>query len=112
MIKRKHWKWRGQAGHFICAYRCSFRLCTDVGNVRISTVGAMYIGERPKMEYVSGNGHYETMVFALADGKVSDWGETLDAQWLVHKDDPYASDALAEEMHLAMCLKWAARNGC
>ena len=110
MIKRSHWKWRGAAGHFCAASSCSFRLCTEIGAVRISTVGAYYppISSPPdQMVMVNANGHYETMVFRLSpQGEVEDW-ESLDTVTLLHKGDPYDSDKKAEAQHEAMCLKWA-----
>lgn len=39
MIPQDEWKWFGYPGHFICAARCQFRMCTQVGSYLISTVG-------------------------------------------------------------------------
>lgn len=40
MIPETEWIWYGMPGHFICAQDCRFHLCTQVGRVLVSTVGA------------------------------------------------------------------------
>lgn len=76
--------WDGYAGHFICSDRCLFRLCTQVGKYRVSTVGDLYINpEDEKPETVAGlkNAYFETMVFLAEDRQecgchaVSDYAE-------------------------------------
>lgn len=112
MIQERKWRWRGLPGHFCCASSCRFRLCTDIGGYRISTVGAMYFKDGNEMEEIGMNRHYETMVFkiGLNDRIIP---SELDTDYIEKKkrDDPYQCDRDAEEMHLKMCYKWALNNG-
>lgn len=39
MIPTQEWKWFGKPGHFIGSHNCRFHLCTQVGDVLVSTVG-------------------------------------------------------------------------
>lgn len=48
-MRKKDWKWFGNAGHFICGSDCRFHLCTQVGNYLISTVG-QYLPSRVSRE--------------------------------------------------------------
>jgi hypothetical protein len=108
MVKREDWQWHGIPGHFCASGRCLFRLCTDVGNYRISTVGAMY-DENQKLMEIGLNRHYETMVFLIKNGEVTDWSE-------IDFDRVYCGkvkvsnkefDELASKMHIKMCEKYS-----
>lgn len=101
------WKWHGLAGHFCMAHKCHFRLHTQVGPYKISTVGALYPDKSCKrMEEIGLARDYETYVFTEEHGysEIDSDGISLarDAG-----DDPYKADELAEEMHMKMCLKYA-----
>ena len=107
MIKRKHWKWRGMAGHFCASDKCLFSLCTDIGEYRISTVGAYYVNG--ELEKVGARRHYETFVFRLNSyGYIEDW-EEIDSDSLYVRDKAWIRtyDKKAEAMHLKMCEKIA-----
>lgn len=101
MIPESEWIWHGLAGHFIGAHDCCFRLNTEIGDYAVSTVGCWHSvlarGDEPQ-EIGSGR-TYETMVFRLEDGQISDWTE-LDS-------DAYNDGASAERGHMAMCRKFA-----
>lgn len=119
MIPRSKWKYRGVPGHFCAADNCVFRLCTDIGRYRISTVGAYYLKQEPgaRMTELGEERHYETMVFRIFGSNV-DWRNALEMEPLRfqqgEKEDYYAAaerhDAMAETMHDAMCVKWAKRQ--
>lgn len=110
MIDCDDWIWSGRPGHFIDADRCLFRLCTDIGSVRVSTIGAYY----PKDDYeemitLGFERHYETMVFNLSKGgEINNWTE-IDAESikLEKNESAKAADKRAEKMHMRMCWKWA-----
>ena len=109
-IPEKYWKWRCVVGHFILSNRCRFRLCTDIGNKRISTVGACYrYDHSKKMEIIGPYRHYETMVFKLReDGEIGDYNEIdIDGIELFKNESPYNADKRAEKMHMWMCYKWS-----
>jgi hypothetical protein len=40
MIPEREWIWTGWAAHLIVGEDCRFHLCTDIGDYRVSTVGA------------------------------------------------------------------------
>jgi len=63
MIPKEQWKWFGFPGHFICAERCRFRLCTQVGNYLISTVGDMYYDDKRQTVGAGKDSFFETYVF-------------------------------------------------
>lgn len=108
MVKRKDWKWHGTPGHFCAASRCLFRLCTDVGNYRISTVGAMY-DENNELLEIGFHRHYETMVFLLKDGEVVSFSE-LDMDGIYCGSVKVSNekfDNLASKMHIKMCEKYS-----
>lgn len=109
MIKRKNWRWRGVPGHFICADRCAFRLSTEIGVYRVSTVGAFYAqpGVSSSMTMIGSDRHYETMVFRLNANGVPEYGEDVACEGFRHTGDPNESDKRAEEMHERICLTYA-----
>jgi hypothetical protein len=110
MIPRSKWKYKGLPGHFCAVGRCRFRLCTDIGEYRISTVGAMYDNDSSKeMSEIGLDRHYETYVFKLDNtGNILDFSE-IDGDGIKKKkkDDPYECDKKAEIMHNEFCLKYA-----
>jgi len=58
--------WYGNAGHFICASRCRFHLCTEVGEYLVSTVGEFFAKLDDEEMTPVGSGdkeNYETIVF-------------------------------------------------
>ena len=112
-IPESKWRWKGLAGHFCGASKCSFRMNTHVGNFRVSTIGAYYPnGLTEDMTEIGFNRHYETMVFPIdKQGHVLEYSE-LDTDGIEHKKglNPYESDKKAEVMHLKMCRKYARKN--
>lgn len=109
MIAPSEWEWRGLAGHFCSANDCRFHLCTRIGNVLVSTVGAYYPRDAEEMETIGLSHHYETYVFQLdANGEIeSHAGIDFESLALQPGQDPYECDTIAEQMHMRMCLKWA-----
>lgn len=109
MIEVSMWKWRGLPGHFVLSDKCMFRLCTDIGDYRISTVGALYQkAEDLEMSKLGYDRHYETMVFKLKNGKILNYEELyFDSLYKENKDSPYEMDEKAESMHMRMCWKIA-----
>lgn len=65
-IPKDKWTWYGTSGHYICAHRCLFHLCTKVGKYLVSTVGEMPSDpsdtDSSLVEIGIGR-KYETMVF-------------------------------------------------
>lgn len=110
MIPREVWKYRGLKGHHILRSRCRFRICTDIGQFRVSTVGAYYqFPEDEFMKMVGFNRHYETFVFRIEDDEIYN-GFEIDSDYVFfdkEKDDPYEKDEEAEAMHDKMCEKYA-----
>ena len=117
MIPRQYWKWKGLPGHFICANDCVFRLHTQIGKYKISTVGAMYKDERELIE-IGLSRHYETMVFEInGDGLEIDMkGIEVDKKTisLLKRNISRFREAMeniydvkAEQMHIEMCEKYA-----
>lgn len=117
-IPESEWVWHGMAGHFCAA--CRFHLATEVGNFRVSTIGA-YVSPLDKENYsevgkenyseVGFQRKYETMVFRIADGQavctcgcqmkdVEPWTELE----MLPANDPDA----ARKNHMEACLKYAA----
>lgn len=113
MISIDKWKWRGQPGHFCAANHCQFRLCTDVGYYRISSVGSMYVKELgPELQKVSYNHHYEIMVFELdGNGIIADLKE-IECQGLLLSDNPLQEEeedceSKVEAIHISLCHKYS-----
>ena len=117
-IHEFEWRWYGSPGHFICAYRCRFHLCTQVGPWLVSTVGEMLpVGmSKPTadMEYedIGSDRRYETMVFRAgrpciapdcACGQPEIDGMDVEAAG-------YNDRAAANAGHMAMCRKYAMRE--
>ena len=105
MIPRDKWQYKGLAGHHICASRCLFRLCTLVGDYKISTVGAMW--NEGEMEQVGSGRHYETFVFEKDSYLEID---SSSVYFDKDKDDPFETDKIAERNHDEMCLKYAKKH--
>ena len=114
MIPKTEWKWFGYPGHLICANSCRFRLCTQVGDYLISTVGDYYYQDKRKTIGADKDSFFETYVFkagsvcsepdcgcgqpTLADGCEIDGVR-----------DRTAGDA--QRSHLEYCEKYAAGGG-
>ncbi|RMG89795.1 MAG: hypothetical protein D6706_20640 [Chloroflexi bacterium] len=126
MIPQSEWKWSGHAGHLCVGRWCRFHLHTQVGRVIVSTVGE-YLhprhsggSEQAEAEYLKEHGYeeigygrkYETMVFMA--------GKPCDAPGCccgfpthngLEEDSAAYNDARsANEGHMEMCLKWAAKQ--
>lgn len=111
-IPRNQWKWFGYAGHFIGGQDCRFHLCTQIGDVLISTVGAYFppsqdTGPVP----IGADRTYETFVFragAPCDTDGCGCGQpTIDGREI--DSEGYNDGAAATAGHLAMCDRWARR---
>lgn len=120
-IPESDWVWCGYPGHFAGASSCRFRLHTNIGDLRVSTIGDFIDldGSRARMGLtLTGDAYFETMVFALGPvDPVSDPHGSL----IQDEDQPeragidlpareYAPTAeAAEEMHARWC-EWAATH--
>lgn len=111
-IPESEWVWHGMAGHFCAGNSCRFHLATEVGNFRVSTIGA-YVSPLDKENY-SEVGHqrkYETMVFRIADGQaVCTCGcQMKDLEsWTELEMLPANDPDTARKNHMEACLKYAA----
>jgi hypothetical protein len=94
------WRWRGLAGHFVCADRCCFHMTTDIGELRISTVGCYHppSATSDKPHEIGSGRLYETMVFKLDGDKIV--ADEIDTEGYNDEDE-------AERGHIAMCEKYA-----
>lgn len=106
-IPASEWIWRGMPGHLIVSSRCCFHMVTDIGRVRVSTIGCYHeAGDEPSYENrkpIGSKRLYETFVFPLEDGEIKVWSE-IDS-------DGYMEEADAEAGHQAICEKWARLGG-
>ena len=109
-IVESDWKWYGFPGHFICTYMCDFRLCTQVGDYLISTVGGMH-NEGEDWKDVGLGRKFETMVFKVGEmcraegcncGKPEIDGSELD---MLGCNTP----GEAQANHIKLCQKY---SGC
>jgi hypothetical protein len=102
---------RGFPGHFIAVRNCCFRLCHDVGTVRVSTVGCYHpahaVTDEP--EEIGLGRTFETYVFRLTDA-LNDYGlPEIDASEI--DSEGYMSWQDAEAGHASMVAKYAANGG-
>lgn len=110
MIEQKDWIWRGLPGHYCCADDCIFRLCTDVGKYRISTVGAMYwdVNGKRVLKQIGYQRHYETMVFVLDGDKMNLTEIDMDGIYCGEVESSNEDfDEQARQIHIKMCEKYA-----
>ncbi len=63
MIPKNEWKWFGYPGHLCVADSCRFRLCTQVGDYLISTVGDYYYQDKRETIGAGKDSFFETYVF-------------------------------------------------
>lgn len=101
-------RYRGHAGHYICAERCLFHLHTEVPGFKVSSVG----NYRPdlnkrnetagRLAQIGAGYYYETMVFCLgADGKELFPGRCVEAL-------TYLDETAAERGHELLCARYEA----
>ncbi len=104
------WKWKGLPGHLCVVSDCIFRLHTQVGDYKISTVGAYYPknSNKKKMEEIGLDHHYETYVFK-GDSMIEIDRGTINLKKDAN-NNPNKADELAEKMHFDFCLKYAGVN--
>ena len=109
MITKNEWVWYGFAGHLTVSRRCTYHLCTRIGDYLVSTVGAYYPMHSDKMDTigVGKDDFYETMVFPC-DGEDEYGNPNCDLSEIeCHR---YADSITAERGHRAICERIAA-NG-
>lgn len=113
-MPKENWKWYGNAGHFIGGHECSFHLCTEIGDVLISTVGEWRPrGEMEKAILELGgrrNSFYETMVFhfrSRCDCGCEKPTDLFSEMEVVR----YKLAATATAGHMRLCKKWDKRRG-
>lgn len=113
MIPMTEWKWFGYPGHFICAEDCRFRLCTQVGEYLVSTVGDLHYSHEPAKRRTLGcdeNSFFETYVFKAGPvcslaGCGCGQPSPADSCEIDGLRTPTAGDA--QRAHLDFCLKYA-----
>ena len=111
--KAKEWIWIGYPGHFICADNCRFRLCTQVGNVLVSTVGDLHYGKSDERKTLGANedSFFETYIFAVIGGGVCKDPTCLcgmpDVNFSEIEGHRTATAQAATAMHMKMCNKYA-----
>lgn len=117
MTTANKWKWFGDAGHFICSYKCKFHICTQVGKYLISTVGKMPRGnDMASHDYaeIGCDRLYETLMFRLGTEKCSEphcnCGLPIPSDWGEIDGDGYNDAGAANRGHLALCKKYARRT--
>jgi hypothetical protein len=100
---------RGFPGHFIGWRSCCFRLCHDVGTVRVSTVGCWHSREGGvEPEEIGAHRKFETFVFRLTDS-LNDFGiPDIDSSEI--DSEGYNDWQAAEAGHAAMVAKWTAEE--
>lgn len=99
---------RGFPGHFIGWRNCCFRLCHDVGTVRVSTVGCWHGSKGGGDPQEIGSGRkFETFVFRLDDA-LNDFGLRDVRSFGEIDSDGYNDWQAAEAGHAAMVAKWLA----
>jgi hypothetical protein len=110
-IPIEDWVWYGHAGHFICSYRCLFRLATKIGPYLISTVGDQSIkgSSSPIPLGITEDELFETMVFSLEDAGECKCGcdQAMPTNWEELYVRRYSTSALARQGHMEVCLKFA-----
>jgi len=115
-IPQRAWEWFGFPGHFICADRCRFRMCTKVGDYLISTVGDMWIddyknpGTRKRETIGAGpESFFETYVFkAGARCAEPDCGCRMPAiSGMEIEGERCATAGEAQKLHMKYCNKYA-----
>lgn len=97
---------RGFPGHFIGWAHCCFRLCHDVGDVRVSTVGCYHGRNKDQEPEEIGCGRkFETFVFPLVD-ELNGFGlRDIDAGEI--DSECYNDWQSAEAGHAEMVAKWS-----
>ena len=104
----------GCAGHLIVAASCRWRRHTQVGNYRVSTVGAYYPSDRSTRETIGSGSEdfYETMVFALTAEQEKDnegCGCRSVADWSELDSERYATAGAAQAGHERYVAKYLAK---
>lgn len=64
-MSESDWKWFGYPGHFCAAQSCMFRMCTQVGDYLISTVGDYRPPHKEERQTIGAgsDAYFETYVF-------------------------------------------------
>lgn len=95
------------AAHYICGYRCQFKLATKVGKYLISTVGEMARHDnRREFEEIGADRKYETYVFnsKKSEQKCCPW---MPKSWEEIESEGYNSGEEAYKGHLKLCKKYS-----
>jgi len=122
MLTQDKWIWHGFPGHFCAARSCFFRLCTEIGDVFISTVGAyepskelIEAGLEKKGEWmdVGVNRKFETMVFMIKDRCKSEKCGCGQPKLYNYDLSCHGCNTAKEarEMHMERCMEWAEKDG-
>lgn len=99
---------RGFPGHFIGVHNCCFRLCHDVGSVRVSTVGCYHpeSAEDGEPHDIGLHRKFETFVFRLLPDTLNSFGlPDIDGGEI--DSEGYNDWQAAEAGHAAMVEKWS-----
>jgi hypothetical protein len=140
MIPECEWRWFGSAGHLIVAAWCRFHLCTQIGDVLVSTVGEYFPedqvreinaisrgvtlegrGDERRADYIRKIGFeeigygriYETMVFRTTGDVCHESGCGCGLPTIIPSEldfEGYNTAGAATLGHMALCRKWAAAD--
>lgn len=103
-MPRENWRWIGFAGHLIVSESCLFRLCTDIGDFRVSTIGAYKQPGRAGWTEIGYNRLFETMVFQLGESRCNcGCGEREILSWTELSMTPANTPVEATANHFATC---------
>lgn len=110
VVPPAQWKWCGYAGHFIAADSCRFRMCTQVGDWLISSVGDMLDSKGKRQRIGAGeDAYFETCVFKagpICSVRGCGCGQpTIDGHELDSRRCGTGGEAQA--LHMAFCEKYA-----
>lgn len=109
-MAEKDWIYMPHAGHFICAYRCQFKMNTYVNGYIVSTVGEMMADRDPSVhDNVGYNRKYETMVFLAIESGEPCCKYVMACPTEVDFDG-YNDAKSAMDGHRLMCLKYDVKN--
>lgn len=114
MIAQSKWIWFGHAAHYICARRCRWHLCTQVGQWLVSSVGDFRIKDDEAMSPIGLEHFFETMVFRaepnLCTAPDCQCGMPKIVKWQEEEVLTYQTAGEAAAGHMRLCTKWAKRH--
>lgn len=106
MIPKSKWVWYGFSGHSAAGGFCAYHLCTRIGNLLVSTVGAYFPDRESLMESLGAGprDYYETMVFECHGEDACGNPNRMGSEILVER---YERSLTAEHGHRFFCKQAA-----